>query len=97
VRSLLNNSVISGIPKESVLGPLLFISTKTLEVWTVDVIEVITSTAQWSTRRNQMILAVLDVSLNNGDKTSKVFYTPFAERIGEVFILLYVFYPPFAC
>ena len=43
-----------------------------------------------------MILAVLDVSLNNGDKTSKVFYTPFAERIGEVFILLYVFYPPFA-
>ena len=26
----------------------------------------ITSTAQWSTRRNQMIFAVLDVSLNNG-------------------------------
>jgi len=36
----------------------------------------ITSTAQWSTRRNQVIFAVLDVSLNNGfnsDKTSKVF------------------------
>jgi len=32
--------------------------------------------AQWSTGRNQMIFAVLDVSLNNGlnsDKTSKVF------------------------
>jgi len=26
----------------------------------------ITSTAQWSTRTNQMIFAVLDVSLNNG-------------------------------
>jgi len=26
----------------------------------------ITSTAQWSTRRNQVIFAVFDVSLNNG-------------------------------
>jgi len=32
----------------------------------------ITSMAQWSTRRNQVIFAVLDVSLNS-DKTSKVF------------------------
>ena len=29
----------------------------------------ITSTAQWSTRRNQVIFAVLDVSLNNGQLT----------------------------
>jgi len=37
--------------------------------WAMDVIEVIgyiTSVAQWSTRRNQIIFAVLDVSLNNG-------------------------------
>jgi len=36
----------------------------------------ITSTAQWSTRRNQMIFAVLDVSWTTGinsDKTFKVF------------------------
>ena len=36
----------------------------------------ITSTAQWSTRRHQMIFAVLDVSwtmILNSDKTSKVF------------------------
>jgi len=26
----------------------------------------VTSTAQWRTRENQMIFAVLDVSLNNG-------------------------------
>jgi len=36
----------------------------------------ITSAAHWSTRRNQVIFAVVDVSLNNGlnsDKTSAVF------------------------
>jgi len=36
--------------------------------WAVDIIEVIyiTSMVQWSTTRNQVIFAVLDVSLNNG-------------------------------
>jgi len=37
----------------------------------------ITSTAQWSTRINQVIFAVLDVSGTmglNSDKTSEVFY-----------------------
>jgi len=37
----------------------------------------ITSSAQWSTRRNQVIFAVLDVSWTmglNSDKTSKVFF-----------------------
>jgi len=36
--------------------------------WTMDVIYMtsIISTAQWINRRNQVIFAVLDVSLNNG-------------------------------
>ena len=43
----------------------------------------ITSTAQWSTRINQVIFAVLDVSWTmglNSDKTSKVFFV----LIGEI-------------
>ena len=46
----------------------------------------ITSTAQWSTRINQVIFAVLDVSWTmglNSDKTSKVFCINFSEKLSD--------------